>query len=191
MTTHNEPFIPGLELIQLTPEDEDNNNYCQEEEEEDVCCWLDDCEAQENLFQIIPLTPEESVIDNQNHIQSNSIKVFFEELGYFTEEPEPIDPTRDYDAEAKQLIAERNKTRKQHIQLSATPSLDYSRSGISSTSSSLYHSDLHHDDVQSPYYIGNHGDNRSNRGDLSCYQEQSTSAYSYGAYSTNNISLHT
>ncbi|KAG0166679.1 hypothetical protein DFQ28_007016 [Apophysomyces sp. BC1034] len=189
MTTHNEPFIPGLELIQLTPDDEDNNNN-NYPEDDDTCCWLNDCETQENLFQIIPLTPEESIVDDQNHIQSNNVKVFFEELGYFTEEPEPIDPTRDYDAEAKILIEERNKTRKQHIHLSATPSLDYSRSGISSTSSSLHHTDFHHDDVQSPYYMGGNAI-RSNRGELSCYPEHTTSVYSYATYHPNNISLHT
>ncbi|KAI9031914.1 hypothetical protein CLU79DRAFT_730659 [Phycomyces nitens] len=140
-------YIPGF--LCLTPDDEDNAPYYEYPDEEDCPTWMDDCEVQENLFQIIPLTPEESRIDKDNHIvQSNPCYYFFEELGYFTEEPEPIDPTRDYDAEAQQLIQERNRTRQKHIDISSTPSLASSRSGLSSTSSSIHH----HDDGRFHHY---------------------------------------
>ncbi|KAL0087432.1 hypothetical protein J3Q64DRAFT_1608042, partial [Phycomyces blakesleeanus] len=128
-------------FLSLTPDEEDAP-YFEYEEEEELPTWMDDCEVQENLFQILPLTPEESRIDKDNHIvQSNPCYYFFEELGYFTEEPEPIDPTRDYEAEAEQLIQERNRTRQKHIDISSTPSLASSRSGLSSTSSSIHHSE--------------------------------------------------
>ncbi|KAI8393808.1 uncharacterized protein BYT42DRAFT_486320, partial [Radiomyces spectabilis] len=88
------------------------------------CTWLEDSECQENLFQILPLNPEETVVDSNNHIQTH-IKLFFEELGYLTEEPEPIDPNVDYEALNEALMKERNnKLRRHHIDLSRLPSLD-------------------------------------------------------------------
>lgn len=138
-------FFPGLQLLSLTPE-EDEYQYNDHEEDTDIT-WVDDCECQENLPTILSLNPEESIIDGDNHIQSmDGHKLFFEELGCFTEEPEPIDPTRDYDAEAKILIEERNKTRKHHVDLGTPlPSLDDTTSdissGISSTSSSFHAAD--------------------------------------------------
>ncbi|RCI00401.1 hypothetical protein CU098_010368 [Rhizopus stolonifer] len=132
-----EDCIPGFQIMCLTPE-EDEYQYDDDCEQQDVC-WLDDCECQENLATILPLIPEAYVVDKDNHIQNvDGTHMFFEELGYFTEEPEPIDPTRDYEAEAQQLIEERNKTRKQHIDLSPMPSLDNTDSSVSSTSSSFH-----------------------------------------------------
>jgi hypothetical protein len=151
--------IPGLQFMSLTPEDDDDQyNYEQDEEEYN---WIDDCECQENLPTILPLSPEECVIDKDNHIQNvDGIKLFFEELGYLTEEPESIDPTRDYEAEAKALLEQRNKmTRKLHIELSSSvPSLDDNdtpiSSGISSTSSSYHQADHCYNisDIRSPDY---------------------------------------
>ncbi|OBZ91700.1 hypothetical protein A0J61_00253 [Choanephora cucurbitarum] len=139
--------IPGFQIMCLTPEEDDYPYEDQYDDQQDIC-WLDDCECQENLATILPLIPEACIVDKDNHIQSmDGIHVFFEELGYFTEEPEPIDPTRDYDAEAKQLLEERNKTRKQHIDLSPVPSLDNTDSGMSSTSSSFHAIDEQHPTV--------------------------------------------
>lgn len=153
---HNMSLL-GFEIIPLTPDEDDSsyNHASDEPSEENTvhCNWIDDNECVENLFQIVPLMPEESCIDENNHIQTH-IKLFFEELGYLTEEPEPIDPTRDYDAEARQMLEERARTRQKHIQLSRSPSLCYS--GISSISSS--HNDYQHlHDVRSPLYMGQIG----------------------------------
>lgn len=147
----------GLEIIPLTPDEDDSSyNHTSDEHSQETtvhCNWIDDNECVENLFQIVPLMPEESTIDENNHIQTH-IKLFFEELGYLTEEPEPIDPTRDYDAEAQQMLEERARTRQKHIHLSRSPSLCYS--GISSISSS--HNDYQHlHDVRSPLYMGQIG----------------------------------
>lgn len=146
--------VPNLVFFSLTPEEDDKYMYCHSSEEEDVCTWIDDSECQENLCDIIALMPEETTIDKDNHIHT-TYKFFFEELGYFTEEPEPIDPNRDYDQEAKDLLNQRNKkVRQKHINISNTPSLDYSKSGISSSSSSIHHEQYL--DVRSPHYMGNH-----------------------------------
>ncbi|KAI9243661.1 hypothetical protein BDA99DRAFT_421176, partial [Phascolomyces articulosus] len=115
----------------LTPEDDDdynnNNDYNEDDLDnyDDTCNWIEDSECQENLFQIVPLMPEETTIDKDNHIHTH-FKLFFEELGYLTEEPEPIDPTRDYDEEARQMLEERDKTRQKHVNVSRIPSLSYS-----------------------------------------------------------------
>ncbi|CDH59108.1 hypothetical protein RO3G_02272 [Lichtheimia corymbifera JMRC:FSU:9682] len=154
--------IPGFEILTLAPEDDYNyNNNIDDPDESTVCNYIDDSFCQENLFQILPLMPEESSIDENNHIHSH-VKLFFEELGVLTEEPEPIDPTRDYDAEARQLLEERDRTRQKHVQLSETPSLSSSQSGLSSTSSSCHHHDHHHNDysndnTRSPLYMGHAG----------------------------------
>ncbi|CAO3660588.1 unnamed protein product [Rhizopus stolonifer] len=123
--------------MSLTPE-EDDYDYNIDQEEETY--WVDDCECQENLATIVTLSPEECTIDAQNHIQTSDVKVFFEELGYFTEEPEPIDPTRNYELEAKILLAEREKTRKKHIDLSMPSLVDdtHTPSDISSNCSSFH-----------------------------------------------------
>ncbi|KAG2228030.1 hypothetical protein INT45_012054 [Circinella minor] len=145
----------GFEILPLTPEDDDLDNYSNNNNDDskdyDTCNWIDDSECQENLFQIVPLMPEETTIDKDNHIHTH-FKLFFEELGYLTEEPEPIDPTRDYDAEAKQMLEERDRTRQKHVNVSRIPSLSYS--GVSSTSSSFHHQEH---DVRSPLYMGHTG----------------------------------
>ena len=146
----------GFEILPLTPEDDDfdnynNNNTNDDSEDYDTCNWIDDSECQENLFQIVPLMPEETTIDKDNHIHTH-FKLFFEELGYLTEEPEPIDPTRDYDEEARQMLEERDRTRQKHVNVSRIPSLSYS--GVSSTSSSFHHQEH---DVRSPLYMGHTG----------------------------------
>ncbi|KAI7906008.1 uncharacterized protein BX663DRAFT_498488 [Cokeromyces recurvatus] len=179
-------FIPGLQLMSLTPE-EDNYDYNTEIECDTVTAnWMEDSECQENLATILPLNPEECIVDKDNHIQNiDGIHLFFEELGYLTEEPEPIDPTCDYEAEAKILIEERNKTHKRHIDLSPMPSLDDTiTSGISSTSSSL-HQDEHIptlNSIRSPLYIGSCFGNHS-------YQPSKMTAYTYAPHALN--SLHT
>lgn len=171
-------FIPGLQLMCLTPEDD--YQYNDEEQDQEEYNWIDDCECQENLATILSLNPEECMIDSENHIQNvDGAHLFFEELGCFTEEPEPIDPTRDYDAEAKILIEERNKTRKQHVELSCSPmpSLDDTTSGLSSTSSSFHHDDqpTFLADVRSPLYMGGH-----------CGQQKMT-AYAYSPHAFSSI----
>lgn len=129
---NNNNIIPGLQLMCLTA-DEDDYNYQQEEQEPDIY-WLDDYECQENLGTILALGTEECVIDDDNHIQSlNGIKLFFEELGVITEEPEPIDPNYDYEEEGRLFLQERNKHRKFHID--SIPSL--LSSAVSSTVSSF------------------------------------------------------
>ena len=148
---------PPLIFFSLTPEDDDDI-YPQspQDYEEPITNWMEDSECQENLFQIVSLTPEETIIDKDNHL-STSYQLFFEELGYLTEEPEPIDPTRDYEQEARELQSRReNKrvVRQKHIELSNAPSLDYSSiSGISSSSSSIHH-EHHLIDIRSPHYMG-------------------------------------
>ncbi|KAI8882786.1 hypothetical protein K501DRAFT_285712 [Backusella circina FSU 941] len=157
---NNNTPIPGLQFMSLTPEDNDDQ-YKYDEQDEEEYNWIDDCECQENLATILPLSPEECVIDKDNHILNvNGIKLFFEELGYLTEEPEPIDPSRDYEAEAQVLLEQRNKmNRKLHIELSSpVPSLDDNdtptSSGISSTSSSCHQVDhcYYIGDIRSPDY---------------------------------------
>lgn len=151
-----ECFIPGFQIMCLTPDEEQDDYNCTPDQEEDIN-WLDDCECQENLATIFTLNPEECLVDKDNHIQNlDGVHLFFEELGYLTEEPEPIDPTRDYEAEGKLLIEERNKTRKHHIDLSTpVPSLDDTNSGLSSTSSSFHQDDRQTvNDIRSPLYMG-------------------------------------
>ncbi|KAI8086493.1 uncharacterized protein BX664DRAFT_335941 [Halteromyces radiatus] len=157
-------FIPGLELIQLTDDDSNTYNY-NEEEEDDQIEWMDDYETQENLFQIIPLMPEETCCDKDNHIIA-STKIFFEELGYVCDEPEPLDPTRDYEAEYRQRteslqqqLNNNNRRRQRHVDLASIPTIDASPSpGLSSTCSSFHHTDDDHydeeQDVRSPLYMG-------------------------------------
>ncbi|KAI8993735.1 hypothetical protein BDB01DRAFT_777374 [Pilobolus umbonatus] len=136
----------GLNFLALTSEDEDDQYAMYDNEEEDYCNWVDDSECQENLATIFSLSPEQCVIDSDNHIRNvDGQKLFFEELGYLCEEPEPIDPTRDYEAEAKHLIEERNKTRRMHVDLTSMPSLDETCSGLSSNSSSFH---CHDDKIQ-------------------------------------------
>ncbi|KAI8997348.1 hypothetical protein BDB01DRAFT_707875, partial [Pilobolus umbonatus] len=107
-------------FFSLTPE-EDEAEYPEYEEEYQ---WVDDSECQENLFNILTLVPEESTIDEDNKIHT-SIKLFFEELGYLTEEPEPIDPSIDYEEEGRIFLSQRNnKARKNHVDLVHIPSLD-------------------------------------------------------------------
>lgn len=167
---HNQEFfIPGLELISLTDDYED----IETEEDEPMIDWLEDCELQENLFQIIPLTPEETICDKDNHIIQTDQHVFFEELGYFCEEPEPIDPTVDYEADYKERMDRQQQQlkkngraralqRQQHVDLESIPcaaapntaaypalspssSMDATPSpGLSSTSSSFHHTDDDH-----------------------------------------------
>ncbi|KAI8331673.1 hypothetical protein BC941DRAFT_438122 [Chlamydoabsidia padenii] len=147
----NEFLIPGLELISLTGDDETIHV-----DQEPMIEWLEDCEVQENLFQIIPLTPEETCCDQDNHIiQPRSISLFFEELGVLCEEPEPIDPSRDYEAEFKlhnqqleQLysVNKRRPRRQYHVHLDSTPAA--SSPGLSSSSSSFHHTDDDQDEDQ-------------------------------------------
>ncbi|KAI9256866.1 hypothetical protein EDC94DRAFT_522969 [Helicostylum pulchrum] len=150
--------LPPLIFFSLTPE-EDNDSYPQspQDYEESATNWIDDSECQENLFHILSLTPEETIIDKDNHCIITSFQIFFEELGYFTEEPEPIDPNRDYEAEAKILLNQRDNkkvVRQKHVDLSRIPSLEYSsRSGLSSSSSSIHH-EHHLADIRSPHYMG-------------------------------------
>ncbi|KAI7900415.1 uncharacterized protein BX663DRAFT_517480 [Cokeromyces recurvatus] len=154
--------MSSFKFFSLTPEEEEEegSSYSISQlliEEEDTCIsWIDDSECQENLFQIISLTPEVAIIDKENHIVHSSYSFFFKELGYFTEEPEPIDPSYDYELEAKNFLLQRDKqTRKKHICLSRIPSLEYGcpRSGLSSSSSSVHH-ESQLVDIQSPYFMG-------------------------------------
>ncbi|KAI8386964.1 hypothetical protein BD560DRAFT_383358 [Blakeslea trispora] len=143
--------MTNMIFFSLTPEEV--QLPLNEEEEQEPYPWLDDSECQENLAHILSLTPEESIIDKDNHILS-FCQLFFKELGYLTEEPEPIDPSRDYEQEARDLSTQRDrKLRQKHVDLSPTPSLEsHSRSGLSSSSSSIHHE--HHLDVRSPYHLG-------------------------------------
>lgn len=150
--------LPPLVFFSLTPE-EDDDSYPQspQDYEEPMTNWIEDSECQENLFHIVSLTPEETVIDKDNHCIHTSYQLFFEELGYLTEEPEPIDSTRDYEKEYRELLSKRdnkNVVRQKHVDLARIPSLDYSsRSGISSSSSSIHH-EHHLIDIRSPHYMG-------------------------------------
>lgn len=158
--------LPPLVFFSLTPEEEDDS-YPQSPQDFDdpATNWIDDSECQENLFHIVSLTPEETIIDQDNHCIHTSYQLFFEELGYLTEEPEPIDPTRDYEKEAQDFFNQcHNKkvVRQKHVDLSRIPSLEYSssiRSGLSSSSSSIHHFEHHLIDIRSPHYMGgNHSD---------------------------------
>lgn len=99
----------------LTPEPDEQDDY---DYKQDDYSWMDDNECQENTFNIIPLTPEESTIDEDNHIHT-TFQFFFKELGYFTEEPEPIDPTIDYEKEALLMnqVKNRKVRRRQHMDI--------------------------------------------------------------------------
>jgi hypothetical protein len=148
VSTPTPPFV----FFSLTPEDNTEECYPPLNDEE-PCNWIEDSECQENLFHIVALTPEETVIDENNHIHT-TFTFFFQELGYLTEEPEPIDPNRDYEKEAKDLLSQRDKkVRQKHVYLACMPSLEYNtRSGLSSSSSSIHHEQ--HLDVRSPHYMG-------------------------------------
>ncbi|CAO3696998.1 unnamed protein product [Rhizopus stolonifer] len=99
----------------LTPEP-DEIDYAEEESDDS---WMEDYECQENTFDIVPLSPEESTIDKDNHIHTQ-YHFFFKELGFFTEEPEPIDPNRNYEQEASAFLNQRNKKiRQKHIDISS------------------------------------------------------------------------
>ncbi|KAI8883925.1 hypothetical protein K501DRAFT_285136 [Backusella circina FSU 941] len=171
--------VPDLVFFSLTPEDDDEPQSPQEYDE--PCNWIEDSECQENLFHIISLTPEESTIDENNQIHT-TFQYFFEELGYFTEEPEPIDPTRDYEQEAKELTTQRDKTaRKNHVDISGIPSLDYnSRSGVSSSSSSIHHE--HFIDVRSPHYMGMQSHHPLQFGAKGDHHSLNSSTYLYSSH---------
>ncbi|KAG2234706.1 hypothetical protein INT48_004144 [Thamnidium elegans] len=170
--------FPPLIFFSLTPEEEEEDSYPQspQDYEETSTNWLDDSECQENLFHILSLTPEETIIDKDNHCIHTFFQIFFEELGYFTEEPEPIDPTRDYESEAKILLNQRDNkkvVRQKHVDLSRIPSLDYSRSGLSSRSSSIHHEHNFLTDIRSPHYMGTqHHNNHSNSDNAYHYSEK-------------------
>jgi hypothetical protein len=115
----------AIKFFCLTSEQDDTNCFCEEEDDEDDGSWMNDDECQENTFLIIPLTPEETTIDKDNHIHT-TFHFFFKELGYFTEEPEPIDPSRDYEQEARRLFDQRDKkARQKHVDLSSCRNLDF------------------------------------------------------------------
>ncbi|KAI8338371.1 hypothetical protein BC941DRAFT_422693 [Chlamydoabsidia padenii] len=161
-------FIPGLELISLTDDDYDYSKP----DDEDMIDWLDDCELQENLFQILSLTPEETTCDKDNHIIQSDPHHVFEELGYFCDEPEPIDPTMDYEADYQQRMDQQQQIikkngrarayqRQHHMDLASIPVADETSMdadpGLSSTFSSFHHTDDDHseeDDYRSPLYLG-------------------------------------
>ncbi|KAG2231293.1 hypothetical protein INT48_006404 [Thamnidium elegans] len=109
----------------------------------------------------------------------DGIPFFFEEIGIIYDEPEPIDPSRDYEAEAKILIEERNKTRKHHIELSPMPSLDDTPSGNSSASSSFHGTEEQPNnlmDLRSPLFLGLTGTDQPNK----------SNAYSYSTHVFNS-----
>lgn len=117
------------------------------EQEDSTIYWLnedDHYECHENLGTIIPLGTEECIVDTNNHIQNlNGFHLFFEELGVLTEEPEPIDPNRDYEGEARLFFSKQRKCRRENtlIQEGSIPSLleeEYTHSTTSSAASS-YH----------------------------------------------------
>lgn len=143
-------------------------------------CWVDDSICQENLMDIMTLTPDVTTTDSGNHICGN-IHLFFEEIGHLTEEPQPIDPSKDYLAEYQERLEQQKqrykKSRRHHIEISRIPSLlddnDTTASGVSSSSSSFiqhhhdndyhhghqyhhYHHHYHHMDSHhpSPYFLG-------------------------------------
>ncbi|KAI9300820.1 hypothetical protein BJ944DRAFT_272407 [Cunninghamella echinulata] len=166
----NQCLIPGFEIISLTADEPEwyNNNDQQYEDDSTMIDWIDDCEAQENLFQIIPLTPEEAICDQDNHIISTAqSKLFFEELGYFCEEPEAIDPTMNYEAEyqikmnhQQELISKNNNKklkRQHHIDLGSSSSSSSSSTCspelTTSAASSFHHTEDDDDDdlIRSPY----------------------------------------
>lgn len=162
MDNHNQEFfIPGLELISLTDDcyDDDYYNNCTNQDDP-VVEYLDDCESQENLFQIISLTPEETRIDQDNHIIPADIHVFFEELGFICDEPDVIDPTRDYEAEYKQrmdlqqqqLIKNGQARRQRHIDLESipTPSSSNHMSSLAAPVSNQHHRHPSIDTAPSP-----------------------------------------
>ncbi|GAA5810599.1 hypothetical protein MFLAVUS_004022 [Mucor flavus] len=179
----NEFCIPGF--VCLTPEEDDyqyDDDYYNQQEEE-IYTWIDDSECQENLATILLLNPEECITDKNNHIKSmDGVQLFFEEIGIIYDEPEPIDPSRDYEAEAKILIEERNKTRKHHIELSPIPSLDDTPSGNSSASSSFHGTEERPNlmDLRSPLFLG-----------LTDQSTSKSNAYSYSThvFNSNRISI--
>jgi hypothetical protein len=152
--------LPPLVFFSLTPEKDDHLYPQSPQDYYEETNWIDDSECQENLFHIVSLTPEETIIDEDNHCIDTSYHLFFEELGYLTEEPESIDPTRDYEKEAIEFLNQRDNkkvVRQKHVDLSRIPSLEYSsstRSGLSSSSSSTHH-EHHLIDIRSPHYMGN------------------------------------
>jgi hypothetical protein len=155
---------------------EDDDNDDETITPDTTAYWVDDSLCQENLPAIITLTPDEATIDSTNHIHSDNIHLFFEELGYLTEEPEPLDPTRDYLAEYHVQLEQQQqrykKSRRHHIDLDRIPSLlddneTNTASGVSSSSSSFIHHHHHHHHhhhqtqqqqlqsvIRSPHFLG-------------------------------------
>lgn len=174
-------FIPGF--ICLTSE-EDDYQYDDDKnhlEEEIYYNWIDDSECQENLPTILPLNPEECIIDSDNHIRHmDGMQLFFEEIGIVYDEPEPIDPSRDYDAEARVLIAKRDQTRKKHIDLSPMPSLDDGATTTTTTTTSSASSSFHHSNEQQLISI----DLRS-----SSFEKPTMAAYAYSPHTFNSTRI--
>ncbi|KAI8331668.1 hypothetical protein BC941DRAFT_438111 [Chlamydoabsidia padenii] len=152
---------------------------------ETTAYWVDDSLCQENLPTIITLTADETTIDSMNHIHNDNIHLFFEELGYLTEEPQPLDPTRDYLAEYHERLEHQQKlykkSRRHHIDLDRIPSLldDNTTCGISSSFSSFSHHHHHqqlHSVIRPSYFLGIAGEDDGD--------DDHPQPYAYGTAST-------
>lgn len=129
-------YIP---ILQLTPDEPiELSCYLQEDHCNTNYDYYDD--TPDDLLELLPLTPDITSTNDSNRLHCET-RLVFEELGVLTEEPEPIDPNRDYEKEfqVKQTELQENRRSRQRrnardASLNSLPSLTTSE-GTSAASS--------------------------------------------------------
>lgn len=137
-------------IVQLTPDEPDNHfailQLTPDEPTEPI--WSEnqdyydyDENTPDDLLELLPLTPDITYTTENNQLHCEP-RLFFEELGVLSEEPEQIDPSRDYEKEFEVLqneLARQRRSRKRRnakdASLNSLPSLV--NSGVTSAASSL------------------------------------------------------
>jgi hypothetical protein len=112
-------------ILQLTPDEPIEINYYSQESTH--YGYFDT--TQDDLLEIMPLTPDITSVTDTNQLHCD-IRLFFEEIGVLSEEPEPIDPNRDYEKEfelEQEALQAKRKTRQRRnanqASLNSLPSL--------------------------------------------------------------------
>jgi hypothetical protein len=117
-------------ILLLTPDEPIEITYTQE----DLSYFQFDQDTPDDLLEILPLTPDITSTTDDNQLYCEP-RLFFEELGVLTEEPEPIDPNRDYgkefEVQQQELQAHRRSHQRRNAKdastsLNSLPSLAYS-----------------------------------------------------------------
>ncbi|KAI8073939.1 hypothetical protein BC940DRAFT_289576 [Gongronella butleri] len=188
-----------FEFLTLTCDEQPD--CADDDDEADQCvCFDDDVQLfVDDMMDIVPLVPEETRIDAGNHCccASPCNLFFFKELGYFSDEPLPIDPEIDYEAEYLVRLEQQRERhaknrgtrcsrRRHHIDFAEMPSLSHetSRHTGSSSSSSLAVQHQQQQQLQqqlyldpcSPYRLGHTNTNTTS----SLYLAGPAEPYHYG-----------